>query len=120
ERRSFSTLEAVFGLLNAGRDVAEVRTEAEGALRIGHVGGYRAVAPGVFWNAEAAATPADPESVQLFGFSTRSGQPLTLAPQLSVDVWKRASSLWNPLALGRALPWIFLLSLTGLLCLAWP
>jgi CubicO group peptidase (beta-lactamase class C family) len=120
ERRSYTTLEAVFGLLNAGRDVAEVHSEAEGTLRIGHAAGFRSVAPDVFWNDRAASTLADPESVQLFAFSTRPGQPSTLAPQLSVDVWKRASAFWNPLAMGRSLPWIFLLTITGLACLAWP
>jgi CubicO group peptidase (beta-lactamase class C family) len=120
ERRSYTSLEAFFGLLNASRDLAQVGVEEGGTLRIGHSGGYRAVAPGVFWNGKAASTSADPESVQLFAFGNGSGQSAALAPQLSVDVWKRSSAFWNPATMGQLASWILLITLTGLVCLAWP
>jgi CubicO group peptidase (beta-lactamase class C family) len=120
ERRSYTSLEAFFSLLNAGREVAQVRPAGDGTLRIGEVGGFRPIAPGVFWNEKAASTDADPESVQLFAFTTKSGQSSDFAPQLSVDVWKRSSAFWNPLSLGQLAAWMFLLTATGLACLAWP
>ncbi len=116
QRRAYSTVEAAFDFLGAGYAVIKAVAAADGTLTIRGVPGYRQVAPGVFFNAEAAPqSHGDPNSSALFAF-TATG----MAPLLSVDAWERCSETWNPRTMGMMLPAALLVMLTGLICLAWP
>ncbi|MFV3076930.1 serine hydrolase domain-containing protein [Niveispirillum fermenti] len=120
QRRSHSTIEAVFDFFNAGYGVHKVAAGADGTLTIRGVAGYRQVAPGVFWN--PAATPArqgDPDVSAVYAFTIADGRAVALAPQLSVDSWERCGDVWNPATAGLGLPPALLLFLGGAWCLFW-
>jgi hypothetical protein len=119
QRRSYTTLEAVFDLLGASYAVWRVQPAADGTLTIRGVPGYRQVAPGVFWNPKGAPQRiGDPNASPLYAFD-RAGAPRSVAPLLSVDAWTRCSANWNPVVIGALLPLLLLAMATGLWCLFW-
>ncbi|MBA4758726.1 serine hydrolase domain-containing protein [Sphingosinicella sp.] len=121
QRRSYSTVEAAFDFLGAGYAVITAAAGADGTLTIRGVPGYRQVAPGVFFNPDAAPQAlGDPNTSALFAFTARNGKATGMAPLLSVDAWERCSDSWNPRTLGMMLPVLLLTLFTGILCLFWP
>lgn len=120
QRRSHSTIEALFDFFNAGYGVHKVAAAADGTLTIRGVSGYRAIAPGVFFNPDAApARQGDPNKSALYAFTIADGRAVALAPQLSVDSWERCGDAWNPATAGMGLPLVLLLFLSGIWCLFW-
>lgn len=121
QRRSYSTVEAAFDFLGAGYAVIKAAAGADGTLTIRGVPGYRQVAPGVFFNADAAPKAlGDPNASALFAFTAENDRTTGMAPLLSVDAWERCSDTWNPLTAGMMLPVLLLVALTGIPCLFWP
>jgi CubicO group peptidase (beta-lactamase class C family) len=117
QRRSYTTLEAVFDLLSAPYAVWRVAPGADASLTIRGVSGYRQVAPGVFWKAGAGPQRiGDPNASALYAFSPGAK---AVAPLLSVDAWTRCDPNWNPVVIGRLLPLLLLAMLAGVWCLFW-
>lgn len=121
QRRSYSTVEAAFDFLGAGYAVITAAAGADGTLTIRGVPGYWQVAPGVFFNPDAAPKAlGDPNTSALFAFTASNGTATGMAPLLSVDAWERCSDTWNPRVAGMMLPGLLLIAFTGILCLFWP
>jgi CubicO group peptidase (beta-lactamase class C family) len=119
-RKVDSTVEKVFNMLGAGYAVWKVAPGPGETLSLNGVGGYRAVAPGVFFNAKA--TPqrlGDPNATSTIAFTREGGRTTAAVPQLSVDVWERCGELWNLKTIGLMLAVIALVLATGLWAPFW-
>lgn len=121
ERRSYTTIEALFQLLSANTSLLTVAAGDDGSLSMNGVAGYRPVRADVFLKSGYGPTlDGDPNAVELFAFSQSGAQAERVAPLLSVDVWTRASNVWNPRTVMQSMAILFLIGVTGIFAAFWP
>lgn len=121
ERRSFTTIEALFQLLSANTGLLTVASAGDGSLSVNGVAGYRPIRADTFLKpGYGPALEGDPNGVELFAFSGSGARAERVAPLLSVDVWTRASDAWNPRTVMQTMMILFMAGLTSIFAAFWP
>jgi len=122
EYRAHTTMESALDLLNGPFATTRVTRDGEGGLAVNGRGGFRPVAPGVFFNADAApgldGTFID-SPIWAFG-RDEDERVDVVSPLVSVDPSVRVGRFWNPEFVGAAWGIMTLVMLTGPIAFFWP